>query len=239
MRAFARDIGITPQHLHYILKGQSGISYEKVLKIVGSFNLNKQAQKKFLLTVSGSHDRSAVTRQLATEKLKSLTSAEDEQLLAIEKLDLISEWYYLPIILALDVYESTDALSIAQKLGLSKTTIRMALNKLVNSGFIEKDGKFYKRSAKHQALHAENNSSLKKLYAEMMKQSLKTIELNEKLRSFSFILTTISENEMDFAVEQINLFRKKMGRQLAEQTINPDRIYALSIQFFPISKVSE
>lgn len=237
MRAFARDLGLTPQHLSYIVRGQSGISYEKAQKIIDKFNINKDAQKKFLLKVSSSFDRSPLARKFADDTLKNAVHFDNEQILAKEKLNLISEWYYLPILLIFDIKENADIVFISQKIGLSQSTVRNVLNKLVRAGLLAKNGTMYKKTSTHQALHDDkNNTYIKKLYLEMLKLSTKTIDMDEKSRSFSCILSTISKDEISFAVDQINDFRKKLGRQISERAKNPDRVYALSVQFFPVTK---
>ncbi len=237
MRAFARDLGLTPQHLSYIIRGKSGISYEKAQKIIDKFSLNKGAQKKFLLTVSSSFDRSPLARKFAGEKLKNVASTDSEQLVANENLSLISEWYYLPILLIFDIKDNADVSFISQKIGLSQSTVRTVLNKLVRAGLLAKHGTMYKKTSSHQALHDDkSNVYIKKLYLEMLKLSAKTIEMDEKLRSFSCILSTISKDEISFAVDQINDFRKRLGRQISERAKKTDRVYALSIQFFPVTK---
>lgn len=236
LRAFARDLGMSPQKLHLVINGKSGLSSTAARSLVEKLKISEQEKEKFILYVDSRHHRSKVARQIATEKLQALTGGEAESNVAEEKFKIISEWYYLPIILLFDLKKDfVNPMMIAKALDLPEEKVSDALAKLVQAGLIVKNDSGYQKAATHQSFSAENSSiELIKYYREMLLVAEKTLALHQELRHFSIILTSMSEKDLEYAKEEINQFRKKLGRQLSLRSKEPDSIYGLSIQFFPV-----
>ena len=78
LRKYAKDLGLTPMHLSYILRGQRGLSRKKAEPIIQFLRLSFADRKKFLLLVSVLSGRAFTERNLAQLGLRnSLISCQD------------------------------------------------------------------------------------------------------------------------------------------------------------------
>ena len=70
LRDFAKDLGLLPSHMSYVLKGERGISKDNALRVAFSLGLITFAARRFCFLVSAQSARSKVERNLAKQGLK-------------------------------------------------------------------------------------------------------------------------------------------------------------------------
>lgn len=75
LRAFARDLGLSPARLSEVLAGKKGISSEAAESIALKLNLDRDEKELFSLSVDKLHSRSKSGKALAKAKLKAAVSA--------------------------------------------------------------------------------------------------------------------------------------------------------------------
>ncbi len=239
MRAFARDLEMSPQKLHLVINGKSGLSSRAAQLLVSKLKISDFEKERFILLVESKHHRSQTARQIAQKKLLEHVDADEGLKISDDGFRITSEWYYLPILLMLEMnFDLRQSALIAKKLDIQVTKIKKAISDLVQAGLlIQKNDGSYTKNSSHFSYVAKNSSSdLMEYYKEYLHKAEASLLLQKELRHFSVMLTTISEQQIEFAVKEINQFRKKLGKILADKSASPDKLYSLSVQFFPVLK---
>ncbi len=72
LRAFARDLGISPSRLSHVLKGKFGLSESAGEGIAAKLGLNATETGAFVNSISAQHGRSGIRRETARRRLESL-----------------------------------------------------------------------------------------------------------------------------------------------------------------------
>jgi plasmid maintenance system antidote protein VapI len=70
MRSYAKDLGLKPTHLSYLLRGKRGLSKAKAWRVGSELNLKQHAGETFRFMVSAQSGRSVYERNLAKQGLK-------------------------------------------------------------------------------------------------------------------------------------------------------------------------
>lgn len=238
MRAFARDLDLSPSRLHHILDGRIGLSREAAEKAADRLDLMESDRALFLAMVESKHGRSKVQKQLAEANLHAITSP-DVRLLTETEFSLLKHWYLMAILLLIDTkgFQSSPAW-IAAKLGISEETTEEALQSLIAHDFLrrDEDGNL-KRSEKNLSFHSPNsNDHLKAYYGELILKghdSLHEVPMDQ--RDVSASVFTCHRSDFEYAKNAIAKFRKHLARELSNHDPG-DRVYGLTIQFFPLDR---
>jgi hypothetical protein len=81
LRQYARDLGLLPMHLSYVLKNQRGLSKENALRIAYVLGFKTYGAQRFHFLVSAKSGRSKMERYLARHGLqKKLILKADKEL---------------------------------------------------------------------------------------------------------------------------------------------------------------
>jgi uncharacterized protein (TIGR02147 family) len=70
LRTFAKELGIAPSHLSYLIRGERGLSKDNALQVARALGLKTFAAQKFKFLVSAQSGRSKVERNIAKQGLK-------------------------------------------------------------------------------------------------------------------------------------------------------------------------
>lgn len=71
LRAFARDIGVSPSQLTEVLGGKHGLSGRKAKTVSQNLGFNKEETNFFVDLVEATHGRSEVKRELAKIRIQN------------------------------------------------------------------------------------------------------------------------------------------------------------------------
>lgn len=70
LRTFAKELGIAPSHLSYLIRGERGLSKDNALQVARGLGLKTFSAQKFRFLVSAQSGRSKVERSLAKQGLR-------------------------------------------------------------------------------------------------------------------------------------------------------------------------
>src|SRR5690606_12528133 len=137
LRAFARDLGLGPTRLSEILSGKQGLSSLSAQKIAQKMGLSREESEIFVLQVESQHGRSALSREMAKEKLKKIALIPDRSLNP-DLFHIIAEWYHLAILelTRLKGFQSNSNW-IAERLNLSVMEVDLALKRLLSLNLLK------------------------------------------------------------------------------------------------------
>lgn len=159
LRAFARDLKVSPSRLSEAINGVRGISLDFAKNVCQKINLDKKWTDIFLTSVTATHARSRKIKLMAQEKLKTLLTDDLED---HPKTDTIVAWYFGGV-LKLYEKEMTDMSFISKLLSITHLQVETAFRFLKRLGFIESLNKsaFLKHKGTGRVLNTDSEQILK------------------------------------------------------------------------------
>ena len=240
LRAFARDIGVTPARLSDALSGRAGFSHEVADLIAKKLGLGKEEREYFCTLVEMKHARSKNQRAAASEKLKVLSAhtPSDYQQMQMDSFKVISDWHHFAILelTGLDEFESSLQW-IASKLGISLFSADQAVERLIRLDLLEKKkGKLVATEARTASPSGIPSDSIKKFHSQVLEKAITAIQTQGvDERDFGSTFMTIERARIPQAKEKIKKFRREFSDEFANKG-KKESIYCLSTQFFDLSQ---
>jgi len=240
LRAFARDLKMPAPKLSQVLSGSCGISRDRGAQLAEKMGLSQDEKEVFLWLIEAEHSRSPKAREGAKKELLKLDEKDGFGPLALDRFKIISDWYHSAV-LELPRLKNFSSSSkwISERLGVDKNKIEVAIERLLDFGLLS-------RNESSQELHRTENhlatpsgipsKEIREHHSQILTkadQALEKFPISE--RDFSAITMAIDSSRMDEARERLKEFRREFCKDL-QKSDNKDRIYCLSIQFFPLDK---
>ncbi|MCO4756049.1 MAG: TIGR02147 family protein, partial [Bacteriovoracaceae bacterium] len=166
LRAFARDIGISPSQLSDIFKGKTGLSSKKAVSIAQKLGLSKKETELFKALVEVEHGRSPIIVQEAQRFISSMEYNSKFKGLSLDGFKLISDWEYFAILSAmeLDDYDGTTEF-LKNELGLDQSVVEDCIKRLLKLDLIDlKNGKFVATGEMFTTSHDIASTALKRFH---------------------------------------------------------------------------
>lgn len=235
LRAFARDLKISPTSLSLIFSGKQGISISKATHICEVLNLTSEEKSIFLLSVESSHGRSQAVRKAATKKLfvakNNFKKSQDDSLL--------TEWLFIPILEYLRNHSDCTLLKLSKVFNISS-----AYGEIVTSSLIEKKVLSYSRGKwrVHPNYLSFGGSipsvNVRQFHKESMARAVQSMEeqsLNDRIMSSTIF--SINPKLKEAAFKELLEFRRKFCIDNSAKEKEQDaQVYCLGIQFFRTHK---
>lgn len=235
LRAFARDLKISPSRLSELMKNSEGVNAETAQKICEQLKLKPQERKFFLDTVLSTKARNKEVRRLARNRIEKLR--RQKLLLAIEeeKFKVISEWYHSAILELTQVTDFQPASDwISQRLGITEKESREAVSRLKKLGLIEVTaGGVWKVSADAYQTFSKSSLAIRKFHLQVLRKSLHSVENDPPHeREIQTMLFAIPKSELPRFSEKMRDFLRESWESISD--LPKDELYALSVQLTPM-----
>jgi len=238
LRAFARDLHISPSRLSEILNRKKGLSEKAAEDIADLLNLNKKEKDFFILSVNSQHARSPKAKTTASKNLKSKLKSKAHQI-SLDEFERAHNWYHLAILELIELKDCEhNAQWFAQKLKLQKVVVEAALDRLTKLGWLTlENGKYIARDRESESTFDVPSKAIKTYHEEMLakaNQSLFTQSVDS--REFLNMTLAFSQEEVSEAKEFIRKFQKEFAERFYADEKEKDSIYQLSVQLFRLDE---
>lgn len=245
-RVFARQAGLSsPSHLLMIIKGERNLSIKTIEKFAEGMKLSSKEKRYFELMVLFNQAEDLQTKAKYFGEIMAIKSSTKKlHKLEKEKFNFLSKWYVVAIYVLVDLQNfESDPQWIVKRLG-GKLTIaqaKEALENLLSLGMIEADlkGSFKQISGAITVPDDTKSVAVYSYHQSMIRLAAEALRLcPHSMREMNGATITIPKSKLPEIKEKIRAFRKEIN-QLASSFENPDEIYQLNVQFFPLSAVEE
>jgi len=226
LRAFARDLEMSPSHLSAVIRGKKGISHKQAGKIISRLTLSPNDKFSFLASAFPDIIHSRTTRE------------SEKRLLEEDEFQLISEWYHFAI-LSLGTAPRNQAHPewIARKLGIREIEALDGLNRLKRLGLIAvyKDGSFKKNENVPTTSDDIPSEAIRKAHKQVLNLAqLRLDDVPVEEREFGTIIMNINPAKLEKAKKMIRRFQNELWDELGTGK-KKDLVYILSLQLFPVN----
>lgn len=237
MRAFAKQIGVSPSHLCRVLQGKKNLSSDSALKIAFELNFSIRKREEFLDLVSyetaDEHTKQALYKKIQKKNYKS-----QHRTLNIELFSVISDWHHFTIFeLAKTAEFKSDPKWIAKKIGLSLTDTKSAIDRLIRVGLLSKledDTLIPNEKAEIQTSDDISYLAIKKHHEQILFKAKSALLSPVDSREFQSLQFSLNPKDLKIAKLMIRNFVKEFEDTFKSK--NGNEIFQLSLQCFALTK---
>ena len=237
LRAFARDLDVSPQQLSNVMNGRKGISERMADQLSKKLGLAGREKDLFLESVRAQFSRSQSIRVTAKAKLEHLISVGGSTAhLELDLFKTISNWYHFALIELLKINGSRKPAWYAKRLGIPENEVKITLGRLERLELVTHEGVSYK--VNQDTVIADQgipNEAIRNFHRQVMEKGMQALAFqngDERYGSSSVMPTKVKNVKR--AKELIQEFRMKFADEISEKT-DADEIYGLSVQFFRLT----
>lgn len=239
LRAFSRDLGISPSTLSSVLKRKRGISVAVAEKIATKLKLSKEQKDWFCASVGSVHSRSFKERKRFDEIIfRSKSASQNFSEIQLEFFKVISVWHHFAILELTYLKDFQNNLSwISKRLGISKNEVKEAIKRMKDLKLLEEKNGKLKDVFKFLATPSDTpSSSLKRFNSQLLNLANKALlEQSVDNREIASNIIAINKDNIPEIKEEIREFRRKLEFKVSKDN-NKNSVYCLSTQFFELTK---
>lgn len=241
LRWVARQLGLkSHSYLLALCAGTKSPTKSMLNRMAEIFDLNVDDFAYIKVLVGLQTAKTLNEKEFFVQHLAEIKKRAPEALLELEVFEMMSHWYYLAIfeLVGLPSFQS-DPIWIAEQLGdaLGTTTIQDALDRLIRLKFLEKGPSGHYRRCIETFTTTNNipSAAIRNFHRQMLQLAERTLDhVPVPQRLFFGQTMGISKENLDEAQNLIVAFRARFDSLM--KTSQPDSVYQLAIQFFPLTK---
>lgn len=235
LRAFARDLGVSPAFASKLINGQKAPPKERLEKL--SFLLELDVLEKEALVkdvLLDSFGEKVLSRAQAAKKGRKTVEAPSGSML--------SSWANLAVLEGLTLEAPhNDPSVLGARLGLSTSQVARSLETLSQLGLIEKGEEGWKKKEQHlYVAGGRSKSEVRAFHTQMIEKAkgelLKTSQADYDRRLINGFTMALNPEHMHRLKSKIIQFLDDLSREASEGPTS--EIYQCNMQLFPLSKAS-
>lgn len=238
-RFMGKRVGIDASHLVKIFQKKRHISAALIDGLIQFCELKDRDAQFFSTLVHFNKAKSGQDARVYYEKLLELKGVKSYSL-EKHQYEYYSKWYYSAILTLLEFYTfSNDFKALAQKISpqITQAQAKKSITLLENLGLIRKkeDGTYFLTNRLITTGEHCRSILVRAYQEETIKLAAEALQrFPREKRNISTVTITISEKNLDYINDMIKDFREALLKY-AEAEQNPDHVYQLNIQLFPLT----
>ena len=237
LRAFARDLGISPSLLQEVMAGKHGLSVPKAREIARRLGYAPPAIERFCDQVAAEHARSPKAQQAAQVRLSNRRGPT----LDLDQFEIVASWSHYAILelTFLADFQPTPEW-ISSKLGINSSEASNCIDRLLRVGLLQKTAKGF--AAAHDFTWGPDetpSAALREMHAQLLEKAKNAIETQSlEDRDFQAAILAIPRSALPLAKQKLRRFLQEFLEEVGpppEPTETPDAVCALGLQFFELT----
>lgn len=236
LRAFARDLRLSPSRLSEVLNGKEGLS-EKTVDGIASTLTKKSVERGYIKDlVLAEFSRNSKVRAAAKERVDEMRKAESFRRLKEDQFRVISDWYHAAILELVHLPEFQEQPAwIAKRLGIPSVTAGSALSRLQTLGLLERgaDGKWTAKPEAYSAFSDMPSTAIRRFHHQVLNMhsdSLREDPMHD--RQFLSMIVAIPRSRLEEFKSEMNKFATQFWQKIEDEP--KDDLYSLSLQLCPV-----
>jgi uncharacterized protein (TIGR02147 family) len=243
MRAFARDLKMSPQMLSFVLNRKKSVSPETAAKLADRLNLSPEDASHFVDLVMLVHSRQAPMKKLIEFRIEARAKTQDFQYrsIEVEAFKAIADWqHYALLELPQTKGFKSDIPWIARRLGMTGFEVKQAVERLKRLELLEEDerGRLRRTELNLTATYGAPNAALRKLAKQFLEKAAESLESQSlEERDITNITMAIDPKLLPEAKTMITEFRRKLCAFLEQG--EQSEVYTFAPALFRLTKTSK
>ncbi len=236
VRKFASKVGFgSSNYLHMVINGKRNLGNKFSLAIAMALSLNKDETSFFLALIGFNDNKDLDKKDEFYQKMMKCKNFQIQKRPDQSQYQLFSDWRVVALYESINTpLMSKDAEEISQKLEMNVTELKAAFETLKNLNLIaQKDGRWVRTD---KALDTEpylQPMLIRNFHRQMIQRALKSVDDRATERSLGALTLPLNEKTYQHIERRLTELRRELSVLYAEDP-NPDHVYQLNIQFFPL-----
>ncbi len=241
LRAFAKQLGLSPAGLTRILQGQKNLSLDRASEIARKLALGEKETEYLYTLIQMGSTKNADVKAAFQDRLNQIRGTTPTYDLSVDHFKLISDWYHLAIYEMVDVdgVDFTPA-GIASFLGISKPEAELAIARLLRLELITIENGRPRRLTNDLLVSSQiPNEAMRKHYRQILDKALKAVD--EQSPSEKVIGTQTFAFDPEQLPEASKLTAQYLQAmcELAARSSKRTEMYQLFTEFFKLNTSPE
>lgn len=234
MRAFARDLSVSPSSLNDFLKGRVGMSPSRIESIAEKLKWSEMRKEHFTDLVRAKFDKDPGVRRASFMKMKSRLK-DSSYGLSVDSFKVISDWYHLVIRELCDVKDGMTISRVAEELSLSPLTAGKAIRRLIKLDLLKETEKGLKSTEFGSHFGDEAPSeAIVEFHTQILELAQKAMrEIPFEDRESHSLIFSVPKAKLPKMHAELKTAILQIANKYAHGA-NMDTIQALSLQVFPV-----
>ena len=246
LRAFARDLSVSPAFLSMVLSGKKLPSYQRARQMSVMLRLPGEEREDLLQALNQSRARGPYPElygSLQANGHLSLPKSSNYIDIEEEEFEALSIWYFLAIVeLSLTEGFKAEPAWVARRLGIQTIEARDALERLVALGWLERrDGKLIKKHPYLKFKSRRSREGFREHHRQMLGKAQEelghTADVEFKRREISSTTMAVNRDQLERARSLILEFKQLLCDLLTQGPA--DEVYQFNVQLFPLTRKVE
>ncbi len=248
LRAFARDLGLSPSYLSQVLSGSRGLTIKSAATLFQKLNISLSDQNIFILEIKKEHARSPKTKLLVQKQIETALQDKLAHQLTPEMFASMANWFSL-VVFQLFYLKDAPTHSRPQfirycegQLGLPVEVIEHTLSVLLDLELVKPVGKGL--TPHHSTVWTTNDipsAGIRQFHRQMIGRALDAIETQtlEERTLHSHQMPILKSDVPSLNRDMLkfgNLMLRKYGKT---ETCEGEVVYGLNLQLFKLSDVEK
>lgn len=150
LRAFARDLDLSPAQLSRLLRAKQHLSLSSARKIAEKLFSSPLEIERWLNSVEAAVAPSADLRERAAKRAKSQYSPQTALMIEADQFQVLADWFHFAILEAITLKpQPRNPRQISKLLGISPKEAEIATERLLRLGLITSTPEGYSRTHRH------------------------------------------------------------------------------------------
>jgi DNA-binding Lrp family transcriptional regulator len=212
LRAFARDLQLSPGILSQVLSAKRGFSRRNAEKVADRLAFSPTQRRRFF------------GETLPTEFVE----------IRDDEFRLISDWYCLAILnLARLAQNQAEPSWVADRLGISTREAKEAIERLTRLGYLKVErGKLRRNPQAITTSRDIASTAIRAHHRQNLDRAARALDdVPVELREISSMTLAVRRDRIAEAKAKIVQFQKAFDAEMSSD--QPDQVYTLAVQFFP------
>lgn len=217
LRAFARDLKVSPATLSQVLSGKRRFSTKNARLVAEALEFSPQQYEKLFSS--------------------KISSQDNYFALSDDEFHLISDWYCLGILsLARIKSNKANAGWISERLGITRVEAESGLQRLKRLQLIEvREGRLWRTSKALIAGRDIPSAAIRKYHRSNLQLAIEALErVPMELRDFSAVTFPMESKNLAKAKDLIQRFRVELAELLESE--DAKEVYTFALQLFPLTR---
>ena len=239
LRAFARDLSISPQQLSNVMSGRRGLSLTVAQRLTEQLELNERQRILFLESLKAKFSKSKCEREISSARLAELNQNTISRNLEMDHFRVISNWYHFAIVQLIKTKNGRNKTMVqfAERLGISENETRLAFARLERLKLIKRAARGWEtNSGAMVAEQTRPNEAIRNFHRQILEKAIEALAFQGKDERYgSSSVLPIKVTDLPRAKKLIQKFRIDFDKLVSDAS-SADEVYALSIQFLRLTQ---
>lgn len=236
LRAFARDLSLSPSRLSEVMKGEQGLSEESIHSISKKISRRLAEQNYLKDIVLAQFSRNEKVRLEAHKRIDEARKVESIKRISDDNFALIADWYHGAILELIQLADfKSDVSWIAKRLGLKNSIAAIAVERLERLGLIRRSPAGHWCAVPEASVTADDVPSIarRRFHQQILSmhaESLHADPIGE--REFNSVIMAVPTSKLPELREEMQQFLIQFWQKIEHEP--KDSLYSISLQFCPV-----